>query len=166
MKKSPYPLEALRADPEESAKARGQVVSYPDNNDELQIDIDNYMQFEVFEQRVSELEAILNVRIRCKATPSKTGLPHQHLRVQFPKGTFTNVFHRIAAQFVLGSDPTRETMNFLRASAGIKDPIRFFEYAPQTRPAMPCPASVRSTNVAMPKADDSDYSNLDDEIPF
>lgn len=105
---------------EEVAMYRNCITVYPKDN-ELQIDIDSEEAYDVFNNNIEYLEFVTDI----KTTLSSSGYPHRHITVSTNR-TFTDI-ERIAFQFMLGSDFIRESLNLLRASNGIKNPIRLFE---------------------------------------
>lgn len=111
----------------EAAKELGLVVVTPLPN-ELFIDIDTPEQFLTYKRRIRELRAYL--RIRTSMHPSKKGLPHRHIYVSLydGNGPFNlDDWQRICLQFLLASDPVRETLSVYRILSGVKGPTRFFE---------------------------------------
>mgnify|MGYP000533654303 CR=1 FL=1 len=110
---------------EKVANERDQIVVYPKDN-QLQIDIDNNEDFEVFENNMGALDLDCHIAIK----PSKSGLPNRHITLTFDDRTFSE-YERIALQFALGSDPMRECLNIMRLEHGVEQPTRLFENNPR-----------------------------------
>ncbi len=107
---------------DEAAKL-GLDVVYPKDN-ELQLDIDNdesFAQFEKLRDVVNHYWNILDVEIH----PSKSGLPKRHVTIT--TNTTLNVLDRILIQACLGSDRTRELLNYLQVLNGDAHPVLFLE---------------------------------------
>ena len=117
---------------EEEAARRGQIVRYPKRN-EIFIDIDEYSQIDIFNKRYCDLLAIPNSlfdEIKVIHKQSRSGGHHQHLICSlFKEGHRVQLtdWQRVALQFVLGSDPIKETLSVYRILAEVKNPSILFE---------------------------------------
>lgn len=107
------------------AANRGQIIVYPEEN-QLQLDIDTDEQYEIFDRRINSLSKVLLWHVTEVEEPSRKGLPHRHITITVKDKVFTEI-ERIAFQFMLGSDPVRESLNLLRAADGEERPSRLFE---------------------------------------
>lgn len=107
--------------------SQGFKIVLPADN-ELQIDIDDDEQFEIF-SRTSEsfaknwwLDADMPV---VEVHPSKSGLPSRHVTITLPFDV--TPWQRIALQASLGSDPMRELLSAMRLMKGDIAPTLFVE---------------------------------------
>lgn len=111
----------------EDAERLGAKCVLPMAN-QLQIDIDSEESFEHFNKVYNTFGNysydFANATIEVKE--SKSGLPHRHITITLPLGL--DVMTRIAFQFALGSDPTRERLGIQRVLMGFTNPLAFFEY--------------------------------------
>ena len=114
---------------EAAAAKRGLVVVLPQER-ELFVDIDNDAQWQTF---LKVIEKLTNTELAASwdATPSASGLPHRHVRVQLTRSV--KPIERIALQALLGSDPIREWCSYERLAAGHVSPTRFFERKSEAR---------------------------------
>ncbi len=108
----------------ERAARRGCRVIFPERN-QLQLDIDTPAQLAAFEARIEFLRR--GEECSVEIVPSKSR-GHFHVTVTFPHREFGDV-ERIALQAVLGSDPLREYMAYLRVLDGWERPCRLFAKA-------------------------------------
>lgn len=109
--------------PYEAAKDRGVKALIPADN-ELFIDIDTPEQLTQF----YEMRALLHenaVSFKMKKTKSRTK-GHFHIRATFRRNI--TPIERIALQAILGSDPKREALSWLRIQRG-EEATFFFEDA-------------------------------------
>jgi len=115
------------------AEEKGLKVIYPKNN-ELFIDIDDEDQLDGFERRINDLlETFENnffngLDIIKKV--SSSGAPHYHIVVSLYKddeAIVLNDWQRVCLQFLLCSDPIKETLSVYRILAGVKNPSILFE---------------------------------------
>lgn len=105
----------------EVAKARGQIVVYPQQN-QLQLDLDSE---EALLLCLAQMDAFDIPREWAIKENSRTE-GHYHMTITFPGRVFTET-ERIAYQFALGSDPTREALNLMRAHNNQDKPTRLFK---------------------------------------
>lgn len=117
---------------EKIAEILGCRIVYPEAN-ELQLDIDNSSQLNIFEERFPELCNVCfgYLRFTHEMHESKSGYPNFHVTIKVFNWDKTphalTESERIALQFSLGSDPIRETLNSFRMLTGVKKPTRLFE---------------------------------------
>ena len=122
---------------EESAEAvaekRGLKVIYPKKN-ELFIDIDDEIQLRGFYRRADELlESFENTffdDLDIIKKESSSGAPHYHIIVSLyrdDKPICLNDWQRVCLQFLLCSDPIKETLSVYRILAEVKNPSILFE---------------------------------------
>lgn len=117
----------------DSLDAQGLKAVFP-NADQLQIDIDNPQQLEVFERSWAILRR--EIMKECPDTcdepllfraPSKSGAPGKfHITITVP-GWQLEPVDRIAFQAALGSDPVRELLGLIRYMRGVAEPTLFAE---------------------------------------
>jgi hypothetical protein len=95
--------------------------------DELQIDIDNSADYEVFLEHVSILERHYGTQLEHKETHSRSGGECKHITVKL----YHNISNteRILLQAVLGSDRKREILSLLQEWNGDAHPTLFLEKA-------------------------------------
>lgn len=93
----------------------GFEASYPGPK-ELQIDIDSEESKEIFLYNFAMINRNTNWKLTYKCTPSKSGHPCEHIRIQLPF-EITD-WERIAWQASLGSDTRRELLSCLRKARG------------------------------------------------
>lgn len=92
-------------------------------DDELQVDIDTEEQFTIFR---AAIKAFPRGFVRStRSTISSSGGQHKHIYIKLSR-EFT-VLERIGLQFMLGSDPMRESLSALRFLLDIPNPICLFE---------------------------------------
>jgi hypothetical protein len=105
-----------------AAKARelGRKMIFPEPN-ELFVDIDSEVAMRRFTRTVRHLVGVSYV-----VRPSPSLRPGRyHVVVTMPRRV--TALERIALQAILGSDPTREMLSWLRRARGIVEPTVFFE---------------------------------------
>lgn len=128
MKDQSYSINEAREDYIARMRAEGFEPSLPGPG-ELQIDIDSEDQHEVFARSFDILrrECCIHHRVTLHAveTPSRSGLPSRHIRIQLPFEVDT--WQRIAWQAALGSDPVRELLSCWRAKRGDEHPTLLIE---------------------------------------
>jgi hypothetical protein len=107
--------------------SQGFKIVLPAEN-ELQIDIDDDAQFEIF-SRASESFAknwwLDSASPSVEIHPSKSGLPSRHVTITLPFSI--TPWQRIALQASLGSDPMRELLSSIRLMKGDIAPTLFVE---------------------------------------
>ena len=108
------------------AKAQGLVVATP-GPQELFIDIDSDEEFAAFQINLELFMRYFPAEVT-RETPSRNGLPGRHIVVQVKTpGTNLTALERILLQSLLGSDPKREILSYVRVSNGDPTPTLFFE---------------------------------------
>lgn len=125
--------EALDRDPWGVAGARGQVVRIPEE-DELFLDLDTEEQYAQFGVQVAMLNRLLAQAapeapaffVLAEERPSRRGLPHRHVVVRCARD-LQSPLERVLLQAVLGSDPKREALDWVRIVTGSHTPSVFFE---------------------------------------
>jgi hypothetical protein len=111
------------------AKLLGLEVVFP-AADELQIDIDNSADYEVFLEHIGILERYYCTAFEPKETLSRSGGDCKHITVKLHH-KISNT-ERILLQAVLGSDRKREILSLLQEWGGDAHPTLFLE-----KPAQP-----------------------------
>lgn len=98
-------------------------VCYPENN-ELFIDLDTEEQYQVF---LKQWESLMRFEYdwTYKVSPSKSGLPRRHIRVD--TDIELSDAERIAWQAALGSDILRELLSLVRLDKQEINPTIFIE---------------------------------------
>lgn len=110
--------EAIKA-----VKENGFDVVYPEDN-QLQLDIDDEAGLIRFENMLYMVGAYLNIKDYNIRT-SKSGGDHKHITITLPHPI--SPVERILLQAILGSDPKREMLSYVRLLKGEKNPTIFFE---------------------------------------
>jgi hypothetical protein len=109
------------------AKLLGYKVVVPEPN-QLQIDIDNEQARTVYSKNIDRFQAhIADLKCAAQETPSKSGKPGKsHITLTLDV-THINPEQRILFQLMLGSDPVREFLSYVRWVNGDATPTLFFE---------------------------------------
>lgn len=97
--------------------------------DELQIDIDNEVDYDVFRRHIGILEQHYCTELEPKETSSRSGGECKHITVKLPHKVSNT--ERILLQAVLGSDRTREVLSLLQEWNGDAHPTLFLERTAQ-----------------------------------
>jgi hypothetical protein len=104
----------------EKATSLGLVVVFPEPH-ELFVDIDSKAAMKRFCRAIGRLPGVTYL-----VRPSPSGRPGRfHIVVTMPGPV--GAMERIALQAMLGSDPTRELLSWMRTLRGITQPTLFFE---------------------------------------
>jgi hypothetical protein len=108
----------------EEADTNGWEVVLP-RPTEVQIDIDNRDQYNLFDERYKNMSAYFCMKV-VRDTPSKSGGRFKrHITVDM--GMELSDAQRCAIQAVLGSDPIRELIGVMRMLLGMEHPTLFYE---------------------------------------
>lgn len=110
-------------DAKKKARKLNREIVLPAPN-ELQIDIDSYEQYEIYRQRIKELNQIHCVK-KTKEIPSPGGADHRHIYISLEDEVSKE--ERVFLQLFLGSDPIREYLSFCLIKIGDPCPVLFFE---------------------------------------
>jgi hypothetical protein len=114
-----YPLDnGLQA-----AKAAGLTIVTPEPN-QLLIDIDEESASIQYNQMIGMFCSFFDV-VDIKDNPSKSGAKHRHITLTLGH-PISNV-ERVLLQAILGSDPKRELLSYVRLLRGIEPATLFFE---------------------------------------
>lgn len=109
--------------------ARNEIAETPED-DETQIDLDGRRATREFNRRVRILQRFYRTsKWRMRVRPSRSGKPgHFHITVRAPGefGIGFDNFKRVLLASLLGSDPAREIINFVRVREARPYPICFF----------------------------------------
>lgn len=109
------------------AKILGYTVVLPEPN-QLQIDIDNEQARTVYSKNIDRFQAhIADLQGEAQEAPSKSGKPgksHITLTLNLDR---INPENRILYQLMLGSDPVREFLSYIRWINGDSAPTLFYE---------------------------------------
>jgi|SRR5271154_2683860 len=120
------------------ASVLGLEVVLPERN-QLQIDIDNEQGYNVYSKNIDRFMAhILQLADVAEVKTSKSGDPHRkHITLTLDTPEI-NPETRILYQLMLGSDPVREFLSYVRWVNGDPTPTLFFEKPePKQLPAAP-----------------------------
>lgn len=113
------------ADAERIAAEKGMYVVYPAPN-QLLVDIDSEAQYGAFLKNAENLVRIGLMR-SYRESPSPSAEPfHFHITVTLSRNV-ADVNERIFLQAILGSDPIRECLSYVRHHEGNPTPTIFFE---------------------------------------
>lgn len=107
---------------------RGLVIVRPEP-DELQVDIDSAQQLALFHAHAKRLGDLV---ASFKVTPSPSKRPDRHHVTVKLSRAVRDARERVLLQAVLGSDPMRELLSYLRLEAGVGDATIFFELGGET----------------------------------
>lgn len=111
----------------EVATENGWEISLPGPRD-LFIDIDSAAALEVFDKQLVRFRRCIRLAEVVAARPSKSGAAGRyHIVVRVTDGDPLDPLERISYQLMLGSDPTRELLSWMRVLAGMPHPTLFFE---------------------------------------
>lgn len=116
---------------EECAEACGCTVEYS-NPRMLQLDIDTDEDFDFFQKQFQRLlQYSTKMAHQYQVRPSKSG--NRHVTIELLEDH--SVIERIMLQAFLGSDRTRELLNYGRHLLGAENPIRLFRPDDERRQA-------------------------------
>jgi hypothetical protein len=117
---------------EKAAAIKGLRVIYPKRN-QLFIDIDSKEQLWLFQKRLHDIQMLDNKLFddfKTTQTESVSGYPHFHIVLSLykvEKMVQLDDWKRVALQFMLASDPVKETLTMFRILSGIENPSILFE---------------------------------------
>ncbi len=105
------------------AERKGLKIVYPKPN-QLQIDIDTDDQYKTFQRMEVALYKYFGIKNKVE-TVSGNGLPGRHITLDL--GYDIDDMERILLQSVMGSDPMRELLSYIRIKSGHEHPTVFLE---------------------------------------
>lgn len=117
------------------AKLQGLDIVLPNAN-ELQIDIDNEDDHELFHRNLEKFELHVGYTTIVRDEPSKSGDPEKrHITLRMEDDIDPK--DRILYQLFLGSDRKRELLSYIRYINDDENPTLFYEKKPEALPAPP-----------------------------
>lgn len=87
-------------------------------------DADKYVQFQL--EWKPKLVKWFGPRVNFEEWPSKSGLPHRHVKVTFGNARWLSMPERLLLQACCGSDPNREFLGLLNYWRGDPEPSVLF----------------------------------------